>query len=70
METEMNANVNVEDIKKEIEKYQNDLSSIQDEINKLETRKQELLRMGYRLEGIIAYLNQKISSNVQNWTKP
>jgi prefoldin subunit 5 len=66
METEMNANVNVEDIKKEIEKYQNDLSSIQDEINKLETRKQELLRMGYRLEGIIAYLNQKISSNVQN----
>jgi hypothetical protein len=25
--------------------------------------------MGYRLEGIIAYLNQKISSDVQGWAK-
>jgi prefoldin subunit 5 len=65
MEAEMNANINVEEIKKDIEKYQKDLASIQDEINKLEARKQDLLRMGYRLEGIIAYLNQKISSDVQ-----
>ncbi len=66
MEAEMSTNINVEEIKKDIEKYQRDLSSIQDEINKLEARKQDLLRMGYRLEGIIAYLNQKISSDVQN----
>jgi t-SNARE complex subunit (syntaxin) len=65
MEAEMNANINVEEIKKDIEKYQKDLAAIQDEINKLEARKQDLLRMGYRLEGIIAYLNQKISSDVQ-----
>jgi prefoldin subunit 5 len=65
MEAEMNTNINVEEIKKDIEKYQKDLASIQDEINKLEARKQDLLRMGYRLEGIIAYLNQKISSDVQ-----
>jgi prefoldin subunit 5 len=67
MEAEMNTNVNIEEIKREIEKYQNDLSSIQEEINKIEARKQELLRTGYRIEGIIAYLNQKLSSsNVQN----
>jgi prefoldin subunit 5 len=66
MEAEMSTNINVEEIKKDIEKYQKDLASIQDEINKLEARKQDLLRMGYRLEGIIAYLNQKISSDVQN----
>ena len=58
-ENEMN---NTYDIKSEIEKYQKDLISIQEEVNKLENRKQELLRVGYRLEGIIAYLNQKINS--------
>jgi prefoldin subunit 5 len=38
MESEKNTNINVEEIKRDIEKYQKDLSAIQDEINKIEAR--------------------------------
>ena len=44
----------------DIEKYQAELMGIQKQLNELEAKKEELFRVGTRIEGVIAYIKLKM----------
>lgn len=44
----------------DIEKYQKELQSIQEQINALDAKKEQLFRIGVRLEGVISYIKLKM----------
>ncbi len=57
----------------ELEIYVTRLNQIQQEINRIEAHKLELIKEGLRLEGIIAYLkekqNEKQNENINDQNK-
>lgn len=44
----------------ELEFYVNQLKNIQEEINRLDAKRIELVKEGLKIEGIINYINQKL----------
>lgn len=49
----------MEDPKSEIAKYQAELTDINKQLAQLDDKKNQLIRIGVRIEGILAYLQQK-----------
>lgn len=52
--------INKEDLKKELESYKKRLADIQEKINELTLQRENLYRLGLRIEGIISFLNEKL----------
>ena len=49
-----------ESIKKELADYQGKIGQLNKQLEDLESQKQNILRVGTRLEGIVAYLTAKL----------
>jgi len=45
----------------ELEKYQREISAVQKQLDDLDAKKTEMLRIGYRLEGVVAYIKTKMA---------
>lgn len=45
----------------DLEKYTNEIAEVQKQLDTLEARKNELFRLGARLEGVITYIKMKRS---------
>lgn len=52
--------MNTDSIKKELSDYQGKIADLNKQLQDLEAQKQNVLRVGTRLEGIVAYLTAKI----------
>lgn len=60
---EIKESINKEDLKKELESYKKRLVEIQDKINELTLQRENLYRLGLRIEGIISFLNEKLEQS-------
>ncbi len=48
-------------LEEDLQKYSNQIESLNKELSILEEKKREIVRVGTRLEGVVAYLRQKLS---------
>lgn len=50
-----------ENMKAELEKYRKELEGLNAKLAQMEEQKQQILKVGTRLEGVVAYLKKKIA---------
>lgn len=55
-------------LQEDLEKYQKEISLVQGKMDTLENQKQELFRIGVRLEGIITYIKARLKGYEQGLT--
>lgn len=48
-------------IEEDLKKYEKELTDINQKLTELETQKEKILRVGIRIEGIVAYLRAKMA---------
>jgi hypothetical protein len=51
-----------DEIKAELQKYINDVKSLNAQLQELEAQKSRILQVGTRIEGVIAYLRSKLTA--------
>ena len=50
----------MEEIKSELAQYKSKLDSINDQLGKLDEQKNKILQSGFQIQGIVAFLSQKL----------